>query len=603
LPPHFLAAKHRALIRAQRWEDMHGPGSNSLASSPAMSHLDQMNNPFSQQHNPLTVNVGAPPINSPAAAGLPLGSPQTPGMLSPGMTPASSAFMDAHQRSHLGSTGVKTPQSNSNSRQYVSSPVQSQNTGNAYFQGTPPPAPSPRIPPKEQLLSPQESEQSLSLDEESLQREVEEEGAFFGSSRAQRNHQLQSSRGPISPPGYRPNDLKNNSFSKLDPPEDEPPSLSKEEIPDDEAYLQQHSPYKASPPQTVDSSVATSYTQSEIESSPEKRQARPQPASTSSYYSGEGEYYESQDPRKTEQYVSRANYYRNSAWEEHQGEMHGAEVYEQNPPNLRNQMVYDHGFDHPDYHEMNSNPEYRNAPHPDYYYNPDQPDYHPEDLNPHYQQHSDYVHDELQHVQYHHNQHQQMNYIHTQLQHADYHHNQQQHVNYQEEQQHIDYHHPEINSTYRAYSSQGHQDVDPHQAHFAPDRDYNNGTENLYPGTSSYVDQDDYENYVHANHQEEPSMRNSPRSDSINDETQPISPDSYQHVQGNTRKYYKSEDVLQVSVEESPGDSYSQETFQGNLATTPKTDVSRPSEASSQSSAMRTAQDLLRRNRAKRMAA
>jgi hypothetical protein len=633
LPPHFLAAKHRALIRAQRWEEIHGPGSMSLASSPAMSYHDQMNNPLSSQHNPLTVNVGAPPINSPAASGLPLGSPQTPGMLSPGMTPASPAFLEAHQKSHLGSPGIKSPQPNPNSSQYVASPLQYQNMSNSYFQGTPPPAPSPR---KETLLSPEESEQSVSIDDESLQREVEEEGAFFDTSRIQRNQQPPSSRGPISPPGYRPNDLKNIAFNKLDPPEDEPPSLSKEEIPDDEAYLQQRTQYKGSPPHAVESSVATSYTQSEVESSPEKRQPRPQPASPNSYFSGEGEYYDYPEQQTAEEYANSSNYYRNSEWEEHTGGMRGSEVYEQNPPNLRNQLVYDHGFGNPDYHEMNSNLEYRNtSSHPDYYYNADQPDYHPEDMSPNFHQHSDYAHDELGHVQYHHDQ-QQMNYIHSHLQHADYHdnqlqqrggyfhnpmqqhgdylhnqqqqhgdyhHNQQQHFDYQQNQQHNDYQHPEINSAFRTFSSQGHHDGDPRQTYFSQGRDYSSGKEYLNQGKSSFVFQDDDHHEMHENQEEEISMGKSPRSDSVNEQSQPISPDSFQLTQNSDRNYFKSEEEYNDSVNESQKDTYSQDTSQGNPATTPKSDVSRPSDASPQSSAMRSAQELLRRNRAKRMAA
>jgi hypothetical protein len=134
------------------------------------------------------------------------------------------------------------------------------------------------------------------LDPQSFQRDVEEDGAFVDSSvpidEAIAHHQM--NRYPISPPGYRPAE----SASKMDPPDDEPPSLSRDDIPDDEKF--QHSPVyypgmheESVDPRSIDPEGAGYYDRDgEYYDSPDKNYLSQQ----DDYYPREGEYYESPDP-------------------------------------------------------------------------------------------------------------------------------------------------------------------------------------------------------------------------------------------------------------------------------------------------------------------
>jgi hypothetical protein len=143
---------------------------------------------------------------------------------------------------------------------------------------------------------------SDSFRDESFQREVEEEGAFVDNTlpideaialRQQRKEASPLRGGPVSPPGCRASD---QLLVDLDPPEDEPPSLSRDDIPDDEAYQESPASYYSNRSQTADY-----YTQDEFAS--EKQT----PDNGDAYYSREDEYYDSPEQHSSNPYP--ADYY------------------------------------------------------------------------------------------------------------------------------------------------------------------------------------------------------------------------------------------------------------------------------------------------------
>ncbi|KAI2493017.1 hypothetical protein MHU86_21518 [Fragilaria crotonensis] len=360
LPPHFLAAKHRALMRAQRWEDIHGP-SMSMTSSAVLSNQDY--NYGTLPMNPLTVQV-APPVLSPAAAGLPLGTPQSPGMVSPGMIPASAAF--------YGSQGTPIVEASSPRSNQFSSPKATNQNGAGYYHATPPSPPKPR----EMVSSPDDTEQSTSVDDGSFQREVEEEGAFVDKtlpideamalrSKKQKAPPPPSQRGPISPPGYRPSDLQ-GANAKMDPPDDEPPSLSRDDIPDDEDYQPSPTSYYTSPSQTVEASSPASYYPSGGEFSPEQN------PEGSEYHSREDEYYDSPEHLGNNPYhppPPGGEYYHQDEMNLSPESMHRPEVYHRDPHyQSQPHPHYHHEEPHPDYgHHGGLHPDYHDVPHGQYY--------------------------------------------------------------------------------------------------------------------------------------------------------------------------------------------------------------------------------------------
>ena len=337
-------------MRAQRWEDIHGP-SMSVASSAVASNQDY--NYGTLPMNPLSVQV-APQVLSPAAAGLPFGTPQSPGMLSPGMIAASPAF--------YGSQGTPIVAASSPRSNPFSSPKAPHNNGAGFYHSTPP------SPPKasEMVSSPDDTEQSTSVDDGSFQREVEEEGAFIDKtlpideaialrSKKHKAPPAPLHRGPISPPGYCPSDLQGAS-AKLDPPDDEPPSLSRDDIPDDEDYQPSPTSYYTSPSQTVDASSPASYDPSGDEFSPDKTHEG------SDYYSREDEYYDSPEHQGSSPYPPPPG-----------GEYYHEDEMNLSPESMHRPEVY-HGDPH--YHSQ-SHPQYHGDPHPDYGQHGDlQPDYH-----------------------------------------------------------------------------------------------------------------------------------------------------------------------------------------------------------------------------------
>jgi len=170
------------------------------------------------------------------------------------------------------------------------------------------------FPSQQQLLSPPSPIPSLqqpqSLDTESFQREVEEEGAFVDASvpidEAIANRQMIRPSTPRGePPGYH----KSDHDDKMDPPVDEPPSLSQSESPDDDdAYQENTSDYTVPDPDSKNGNTTTSdpeevettaspYYQNNDEyfDSPEKHS---QLSSSVGYDSREEEYYDSPEQHK-----------------------------------------------------------------------------------------------------------------------------------------------------------------------------------------------------------------------------------------------------------------------------------------------------------------
>ena len=301
LPPHFLTAKHRALIGAQRWQDIHGTG--SMASSGVVSHpLPEYNyDPPATGGTPLTPGMVSP--------GMVLAPPLSPGMASrmasqrmsaPPYSQVSYGSQAPHSQASYGSQGPE-------SGQYPPPPPPPQNNGyGGYYQqqqATPPPPP-PRQEEPSPDLEQVETVDSDSFRDESFQREVEEEGAFVDNTLpideaiALRQQKKEASPlrggGPVSPPGYRASD---QLLADLDPPEDEqPPSLSRDDIPDDEAYQESPASYYSNRSQTADY-----YTQDEFAS--EKQT----PDNGDAYYSREDEYYDSPEQHSSNPYP--ADYY------------------------------------------------------------------------------------------------------------------------------------------------------------------------------------------------------------------------------------------------------------------------------------------------------
>lgn len=510
LPPHFLTAKHRALIRAQRWEDVHGPGSMSMASSPVASAQEYNYRP-SPIHSGIGVSV-PPPMHSPAAAGLPLGTPQSPGMVSPGMLPASPAVYGSGVGTPVGSAAVGIGVSPRNQQPYFAGPQPPPAFSSPEPQyGFPPQAPNPASmpvsPPTESLASATETGQSASMETESFQREVEEEGAFVDNTlpvdeaialRSQKIRTLPLSAttrgGPVSPPGYRPSDMNSGSMSlntKMDPPEDEPPSLSRDDIPDDEGYRPSPSSYYTSPNKSADASNSASY----------YREGEFPPNGESHMNDGRGGYY----TREDEYYDSPEQHHRPEGYIPPSGpggfypeedlspeSMQRTEVYGRDPHHHpiveNNHPGYHHGELHPDYHHGGPPPEYQ--PHSVYHEGPNG-EYHP-DSRPIYRD---------------------VGYHHTAVQGAMYH-----------ETEQSDYL-PEPPEMYRSV------------------------------GAADYDYQREREDAIYSNTENEP-----------------------------------------------PGDPFYSSTSPETMAS-PKSDVSRGNGISeaSQSSAMRTAQELLKRNRAKRI--
>ena len=347
-------------MRAQRWEDIHGP-SMSMTSSAVLSNQDY--NYGTLPMNPLSVQA-PPPVLSPAAAGLPLGTPQSPGMVSPGMVPASPAFYASQEGTPI--IAAISPRNNA-----YPSPKTPQN-GAGYFHSTPPSPPPPKF--REVVSSPEETEQSTSMDDESFQREVEEEGAFIDKtlpideaialrSQKLKAHPTSTFRGPVSPPGYRPSDLPGHG--RMDPPDDEPPSLSRDDIPDDEDYQPSPTSYYTSPSQTAEASSPTSYYPSGGEFSADQTQEE-----GSEYYSREDEYYDSPEQHGGHPYPQAADghYYHQEEMNVSPESMHRPEVYRRDPHyESQPHPHYHHEETHPDYvHHGVPGPDYNEAPHRQY---------------------------------------------------------------------------------------------------------------------------------------------------------------------------------------------------------------------------------------------
>lgn len=194
------------------------------------------------------------------------------------------SHVGSHAASHVGSQAAS----------HVGSHAASSHHGDPRDFGdmSPPRVQSQREPSPRYDVGISQSTATNSIDAESFQREVEEEGAFMDNSipmdeamALRKNRQIASpSRNPVSPPGYR------SETPKMDPPDDEPPSLSRDDIPDDEKF-QQSSYYSGQDTSGSGGSFhfAASSSREEYYSSPDKTDNKGR-----QYYSSrEEEYYDS----------------------------------------------------------------------------------------------------------------------------------------------------------------------------------------------------------------------------------------------------------------------------------------------------------------------
>lgn len=366
-----------------------------MASSPVASAQE-----YNYRPSPIHSGVGVavpPPMLSPASAGLPLGTPLSPGVVSPGMVPASPAVYGSMVGTPLGSAAPGIGFSPRNQQPYFGGPQPPEASGPPephydYSQNPPNPPPMPVSPPTESLASATETGQSASLETESFQREVEEEGAFIDKTlpvdeaialRSQkiRTHPnpVTNRGGPISPPGYRPSDMPSGSIStntKMDPPEDEPPSLSRDDIPDDEGYRPSPSSYYASPNKSEDASSPPSYYREG--DFPPNSEVHMNDGHGGSY-TREDEYYDSPEQHHgPNAYIpppGTGGFYREQDLAPES--MQRPEVYSRDPhyPIVEPGHPDYHGEPHPDYHHEGPPSEY--LPHSGYHEGP-HGEYHPE---------------------------------------------------------------------------------------------------------------------------------------------------------------------------------------------------------------------------------
>lgn len=255
LPPHFLAAKQQAMMKAHDYEQIHGipsPGTagatiDTTAAAVGTVSTEALKQGNLQMFDFEAENMTARPENhehynpsdAPSGAGSSYQDSNTPIMHGgPGSAPsgAGSSYQDSNSAIMHGRYYPQDRRADTVDDSYASPHPYppSQHLPQAYGYG--PYGPNPR------------SEQFDNV-EANFQREVEEEGAFMDSnapmdeaiasremSRVAKPPNL-GPRGPghaaLSPPGFIAG--SETGSSQIDPPADKPPSLSKwEDVPDDE---------------------------------------------------------------------------------------------------------------------------------------------------------------------------------------------------------------------------------------------------------------------------------------------------------------------------------------------------------------------------------
>lgn len=282
LPPHFLSAKDRAMEFAQNWEESHriyasrykgedhiaeqysgSPETNATEGAfptnyiqpdydSGAQYLDSENN---ESFNPVTeegYNFNVAPAIVPGSFSDGNSFSPSSGMVSPGQTQQPAEFFSPSGEEPTNSTfgetmGNMVPEDSQQppSKEYYS-PVQAPPTATEPFLSQTPLSTSAsqqddkfdshyeQQTPQQQHIQSTASSSDREA-ESAFQRDVEEEGAFADPSVpideaiANRNTAQSPSpcdeRNAISPEGYR---ITNQNF-KMDPPDDEPPSLSRDE--------------------------------------------------------------------------------------------------------------------------------------------------------------------------------------------------------------------------------------------------------------------------------------------------------------------------------------------------------------------------------------
>mmetsp|Transcript_24806 Transcript_24806/g.34988 ORF Transcript_24806/g.34988 Transcript_24806/m.34988 type:complete len:1017 (+) Transcript_24806:311-3361(+) len=321
LPPHFLMAKEQAMLRAAQYEN---PGGIPMQQYP----VDQ---PYDQQQGPQPYPLQGPQmVNPPPGANYDYGAPAppppgpqqaqypvpAPGYEQPGYgpPPVQGAYPPQQTQPWQG-PAPGAPQGPPPPQQYGAYPPQQQQQ--QYPPQQPPPPPqqpvdgAPAYGPyygETNQPAQQDSRDSITNETNNFQREMEEEGAFVSNTvEAPIDEALaaeNSAHIPKSPPGVRGQAKQSGG---IDPPDDEPPSLSRpmDDAPDDEegAYKKQYDrdqEYYDSPDKSQPAVEGDYYPrEQEYYDSPERRMDDPrfQQPQQDAYYDGQGpppndQYYE-----------------------------------------------------------------------------------------------------------------------------------------------------------------------------------------------------------------------------------------------------------------------------------------------------------------------
>mmetsp|Transcript_13459 Transcript_13459/g.19834 ORF Transcript_13459/g.19834 Transcript_13459/m.19834 type:complete len:1058 (+) Transcript_13459:208-3381(+) len=362
LPPHFLAAKHRAMEFAQNWVEEHrifasrpevhdeivdqysdSPEINSTQGGIPTNYIqpeyDSVAREYTDDGNAENFNdvdedgyaFNVAPAMVPGSFSDGNSFSPSSGIVSPGVTQEPVAFYGPSEEEATFSTfgdamdRTVTQDSQQLSSEEYSSPVQAPPTTTEPFlshaySSMPASQQDDRFDSYyEQQTSQQQhnstapiSDQVPSDTESEFQREVEEEGAFGDPSvpidEAIANRKMMHSpppcdeRNAISPEGYR---MSDDNF-KMDPPDDEPPSLSRDEADDEISVEEAHEKASYYPSLENESEEMvppdmTPATMSEFNEddpdyydSPEKESQR---SGSVEYYSREEEYYDSPEQR------------------------------------------------------------------------------------------------------------------------------------------------------------------------------------------------------------------------------------------------------------------------------------------------------------------
>lgn len=293
LPPHFLAARQQALLRALDFEETHGvvsPTANSSNAAVISPSKEKMQNSAQDEFT----------YDQQQAA------PNEPGYYNPEWGPDSNADPAGESAAYPTGPGF-APQ---------------QQFGQDVSHG-PPPNDYNYYESSQQGSRQSAASYSSDLQHSDFQREVEEEGAFMDSTAAPidealARHQMEleakpafaparPGMGAVSPPGRIGREEAGSPG--VDPPDDEPPSLSRRDIPDDEGGFQEE--YMENPPDEFDTGGDGGYYEDEGPYDADKMGASPtsEDFQNGQYYDDEGQVYESPEKGSEEYYSRDEEYY------------------------------------------------------------------------------------------------------------------------------------------------------------------------------------------------------------------------------------------------------------------------------------------------------